>query len=97
MQNIQASPSSRSTRFSPSAGSQASSCLSTAPSAISGKHSATCTVQSRAIRPASVDSALRALVGSTAATRLPINGKRMSVIRGMRGWISGGMVDDFLV
>ena len=42
------------------------------------------TVQKSAIRPASVDSVLRALAGRTAASRLPMKGRRMSVIRGMR-------------
>ncbi|MNU08012.1 hypothetical protein D3C72_2538830 [compost metagenome] len=39
--------------------------------------------QPSAISPASVDSVFRALVGSTAAKRLPRKGRRMRKIKGM--------------
>ena len=85
MQNIQAKPSMRITRFSPSAGSHSISWRSTSPSAICGNSNAVCMAQPNAITPARVDSVLRALAGSIAAIRLPMKGRSMRVIRGMGG------------
>src|SRR3954462_4652465 len=76
--NIHAKPSTRMTRSSPARGIQAIRSRRTPPSRISGNIDATRTNAAPAINADHVDSALRALEGSSAATRLPANGSASS-------------------
>ena len=81
IENSQAKPSMRSTKFRPRLGSHMNSSRITPPWAICGYNIATWTVPIKATRPARRDSVLRALCGSTAARQLPMNGRSSRTIR----------------
>ncbi len=79
--NIQASPSTRSTKLTPADGIHGNSWRITSPPCSAGYSSATFTAPASATSADRLAAVLRAWVGNRAATRLPAKGSRSSISR----------------